>query len=43
VEIEKILGYADSEYVAHRQHVGFFGKGSRPVSPAQEIISAVME
>ncbi|QPC65091.1 hypothetical protein HYE67_007322 [Fusarium culmorum] len=30
VEIEKILGYADSEYVAHRQHVGFFGKGSRP-------------
>ncbi|PTD09837.1 putative glutamate 5-kinase [Fusarium culmorum] len=43
VEIEKILGYADSEYVAHRQHVGFFGKGSRPVSPAHEIISAIME
>ncbi|KAI8415055.1 hypothetical protein FOFC_04675 [Fusarium oxysporum] len=30
VEIEKILGYADSEYVAHRQHVGFFKRDSRP-------------
>ncbi|KAG5800652.1 hypothetical protein H9Q69_000383 [Fusarium xylarioides] len=43
VEIEKILGYADSEYVAHRQHVGFFKRDSRPVSPAREINGAVME
>jgi glutamate 5-kinase len=43
VEIEKILGYADSEYVAHRQHVGFFKRDSRPVSPAREINAAVME
>lgn len=43
VEIEKILGYADSEYVAHRQHVGFFKRDSRPVSPAREINGTVME
>lgn len=43
VEIQKILGYADSEYVAHRQHVGFFRRDSRPVSPSREINRAVME
>ncbi|KAF4984032.1 hypothetical protein FZEAL_690 [Fusarium zealandicum] len=43
VEIEKILGYADSEYVAHRQHVGFFKRDSRPVSPAREINEEVMQ
>jgi glutamate 5-kinase len=32
-EIEKILGYADSEYVAHRSHIGFFRPVSRPVTP----------
>lgn len=37
VDIEGILGYADSEYVAHRQHVGFFSRESRPVSPSREI------
>lgn len=32
-EIEELLGYADSEYVANRQHVVFFRKDSRPTSP----------
>ncbi|KAI1492117.1 Aspartate/glutamate/uridylate kinase [Biscogniauxia mediterranea] len=32
--IESLLGYADSEYVAHRENVSLFlGRGSRPVSP----------
>lgn len=43
VKIENILGYADSEYVAHRQHVGFFRRDSRPVSPARELKQTVME
>lgn len=37
VDIEGILGYADSEYVAHRSHIGFFPKDSRPVSPVLEM------
>lgn len=37
VEIEGILGYADSEYVAHRPHVGFFRGESRPVTPMREL------
>lgn len=32
-EIEELLGYADSEYVANRQHVVFFRKDSRPTTP----------
>lgn len=32
-DIENILGYADSEYVAHRSHIAFFPQDSRPVSP----------
>ncbi|PHH82449.1 hypothetical protein CDD82_5947 [Ophiocordyceps australis] len=32
-EIEGILGYADSEYVAHRSHIAFFRKDSPPESP----------
>ena len=43
IEIEGLLGYADSEYVAHRQHVGFFRRESRPVSPSREISRANME
>ncbi|KAI5922228.1 Aspartate/glutamate/uridylate kinase [Camillea tinctor] len=31
--IESLLGYADSEYVAHRENVSLFGRESRPVSP----------
>lgn len=36
VEIGEILGYADSEYVAHRSHIGFFRKESRPVTPIRD-------
>ncbi|POR37909.1 Putative glutamate 5-kinase [Tolypocladium paradoxum] len=36
VEIGEILGYADSEYVAHRSHIGFFRKESRPVTPSRD-------
>lgn len=43
VDIQEILGYADSEYVAHRQHVGFFRRESRPVTPTREINRAIME
>lgn len=43
VEIEGILGYADSEYVAHRQHVGFFARDSRPVTPTRELVQANIE
>lgn len=32
-DIQDILGYADSEYVAHRSHIGFFRSESRPESP----------
>jgi glutamate 5-kinase len=35
-EIEQLLGYADSEYVAHRQHVVFFRRESRPPTPVPE-------
>ncbi len=33
VEIGELLGYADSEYVAHRSHIAFLRNNSRPVSP----------
>lgn len=36
-DIEGILGYADSEYVAHRSHIGFFNSQSRPASPVLEM------
>ena len=38
VEIEGILGYADSEYVVHRSHIGLFRKESRPVTPIRDIL-----
>ena len=37
-EIETLLGYADSEYVAQREHISFLRKESRPVSPVRELI-----
>ncbi len=33
-----LLGYADSEYVAQREHISFFRKESRPVTPVREMI-----
>ncbi|KAF4581859.1 glutamate 5-kinase [Ophiocordyceps camponoti-floridani] len=41
VEIVGILGYADSEYVAHRSHIGFFRKQSRPATPTREAASVI--
>jgi len=35
-EIEGLLGYADSEYVAPREYISFFRKESRPVTPIRE-------
>ncbi|KAI8626848.1 glutamate 5-kinase [Xylariaceae sp. FL1651] len=36
-KIGELLGYADSEYVAHRENISLFRRESRPVSPALEI------
>ncbi|TEA16202.1 putative glutamate 5-kinase [Colletotrichum sidae] len=37
-EIGGLLGYADSEYVAERQHIRIFSRESRPVTPSLEKI-----
>jgi glutamate 5-kinase len=39
-EVEGILGYADSEYVAQRESISFFetGKESRPMTPVREVV-----
>ncbi|KAG6039704.1 hypothetical protein E4U41_002198 [Claviceps citrina] len=37
-DIQGILGYADSEYVAQRSHIGFFRKDSRPVTPISDLL-----
>ncbi|KAK3905102.1 Aspartate/glutamate/uridylate kinase [Staphylotrichum tortipilum] len=39
-EVEGILGYADSEYVAQRESISFFAgvRESRPVTPAREAV-----
>ncbi|KID80025.1 uncharacterized protein G6M90_00g013590 [Metarhizium brunneum] len=36
-DIQSILGYADSEYVAQRSHIGFYRKDSRPVTPISDL------
>lgn len=36
-EIQGILGYADSEYVALRENISFFRRESRPVTPSLEL------
>jgi glutamate 5-kinase len=36
-EIQSLLGYADSEYVALRENISLFVKESRPVTPSLEI------
>ncbi|KAI0539898.1 glutamate 5-kinase [Xylaria digitata] len=36
-KIGELLGYADSEYVAHRENISLFRRESRPVSPALDI------
>jgi glutamate 5-kinase len=39
-EIEGLLGYADSEYVAQREYISFFRRDSRPQTPTREILDA---
>lgn len=36
-EIQGLLGYADTEYVAYRENISFFARESRPTTPALEI------
>lgn len=36
-EIQGLLGYADSEYVALRENISFFRRESRPVTPSIEL------
>jgi glutamate 5-kinase len=36
-EIQGLLGYADSEYVALRENISFFRKETRPVTPSLEL------
>lgn len=36
-EIQGLLGYADSEYVALRENISFFERESRPVTPSIEL------
>ncbi|KAK2626038.1 hypothetical protein QTJ16_004300 [Diplocarpon rosae] len=36
-EIEGLLGYADSEYVALRENISFFVRESRPATPVSEL------
>jgi glutamate 5-kinase len=36
-EIQPLLGYADSEYVALRENISFFSRESRPVTPSLEL------
>ncbi|KAI1824909.1 glutamate 5-kinase [Xylaria intraflava] len=35
-KIGELLGYADSEYVAHRENISLYRRESRPVSPAPD-------
>lgn len=36
-EIQGLLGYAESEYVALRENISFFERESRPVTPSVEL------
>lgn len=36
-EIQGLLGYADSEYVALRENISLFVKESRPVTPSLDV------
>jgi len=37
-EIEGVLGYAETEYVALRENISFFQRESRPVTPSVELL-----
>jgi len=36
-QIEGLLGYAETEYVALRENISFFKRESRPVTPSLEL------
>ncbi|KAH8157710.1 hypothetical protein CIB48_g10537 [Xylaria polymorpha] len=40
-KIGELLGYADSEYVAHRENISLFRRESRPVSPALDVAANI--
>ncbi|KAI1151398.1 glutamate 5-kinase [Nemania diffusa] len=40
-DIGELLGYADSEYVAHRENISLFRRESRPVSPVPDIAANI--
>lgn len=40
-KIGELLGYADSEYVAHRENISLFRRESRPVSPVLDIAATL--
>lgn len=40
-EIEGLLGYADSDYVAPREHICFFRMDSRPGTPVRDVLDSL--
>ncbi|KAJ8122571.1 hypothetical protein ONZ43_g1271 [Nemania bipapillata] len=40
-DIGELLGYADSEYVAHRENISLFRRESRPVSPSLDFAANI--
>ncbi|KAI0816440.1 glutamate 5-kinase [Xylaria sp. FL0064] len=40
-KIGELLGYADSEYVAHRENISLFRRESRPVSPVLDVTANI--
>ncbi|KAI0446016.1 glutamate 5-kinase [Xylaria telfairii] len=40
-KIGELLGYADSEYVAHRENISLFRRESRPVSPVLDVAANI--
>ncbi len=41
-EIQNLLGYADSEYIAPRENISFFKRESRPATPEVEGLSGMV-
>ncbi|KAK0710916.1 glutamate 5-kinase [Lasiosphaeris hirsuta] len=39
VEIEGLLGYADSEYVSQRESISLFNRESRPATPSRDVVA----
>ncbi|TPX09809.1 uncharacterized protein E0L32_009000 [Thyridium curvatum] len=41
-EIGRLLGYADSEYVAQREYISLFRRESRPATPSRELEERIL-